>query len=247
MGQVRTWENPVAWQIFASRSTPIARTPGFRVSGRTHPLYCRKRKNGIEPQERAQLKKGDEAKRNCEEKKAAEILRHENHHGFCSQTHPCNSSTSNANLTKQKLHNMRAQGTPNIANDAHNCSQSNPITGSNFPNNSINTDYHQHHKKFKIAATTISPAHTTNESTPKFWWNSTSRTKFPRRDNNIGRSSPADHSFRCGGTGWRQKHEKLTARNSGKGNELLATTLYRYCPSDVKSSLAAKLWRNEEN
>lgn len=79
-------------------------------------------------------------------KRAAAIRRHENHHGFCSQTHSCNSSTSNANPHSRQIAQHGSSRNHYIANYAHNCTQSNPITGSNFPNNSFNTDHHQHHK-----------------------------------------------------------------------------------------------------
>jgi hypothetical protein len=82
-------------------------------------------------------------------KRAAAIRRHENHHGFCSQTHPCNSSTSNANPHSRQIAQHGSSRNHYIANYAHNCSQSNPIKRSNFPNNSFNTDHHQHHKNWK--------------------------------------------------------------------------------------------------
>lgn len=137
---------------------------------------------------------------------AAEIRRHENHHGFCSHTQPSNSSTSNSNPTEDKLHKMGAQGTTNIANYAHNWSQSNPITGPNFPNNSFTTT------KFKTAGrTTLSRPHNHRKYTRNSNETQHPQTKFP---NNIGRSSPADHAFKRGGTDGDRSTKNWPPKNS---------------------------------
>lgn len=171
----------------------------------------------------------DEAKRNCEEQKGSRNSTPQKTtmdfaHKLIHAIHQLRMQIPlNTNCTTWEL----AQGTHYIANYAHNCSQLLTIQSNKWfqlPEQFIQHASPSTPQNWKSLQQqqSLSPAHTTNQQRKYTKFLMMKRNLANRNSHVVMTTSTSDalhftrrsfiHSFTCGGTGWRQKHQKMTAK-----------------------------------